>query len=80
MDQQEKDKTLERLRNLNETFIKGKRISAKQELVWGFVNQVTGGKPLSKKQKELLGEWEYLADTEGRGWEFSRGKSYRDGR
>lgn len=72
-----KKKMLERLQKLNETFIKGKTVSAKQEMVWSFTNQVTGDRPLTKKQLALLGEWEYLADTEGKGWEFGRGKSYR---
>lgn len=80
MDQADKDKMLARLQLLNETFIKGKHISSKQELIWSFVIQVIAGKELSEKQKRLLGEFEYMADTEGRGWEYNRGKSYRERR
>jgi len=77
MDQAAKDKVFSRLRKLNETFVKGKTISKKQELIWDFVQQVMSGKDLSEKQMKLLGEWEYLADTEGKGWEFKRGKSFK---
>jgi hypothetical protein len=38
------------------------------------------GKELSEKQRKLLGEFEYLADVNGKGWEFNRGKSYRERR
>lgn len=79
-DDEYQKKMLERLQKLNETFIKGKVVSGKQEMVWSFVNQVTGGRPLTKKQLALLGEWEYLADTEGKGWEYGRGNSYRGGK
>jgi hypothetical protein len=80
MDQADKDKMLARLQRLNETFIQGKHISSKQELIWSFVNQVMAGKELSEKQRKLLGEFEYLADVNGKGWEFNRGKSYRERR
>lgn len=72
-----KEKMLSRLKKLNDTFIKGKTISSKQEMVWSFTNQVMGDRQLSKKQMQMLGEWEYLADTEGKGWEYGRGNSYR---
>ena len=78
MPQEEQDKMLTRLQKLNETFIKGRVISSKQEMVWSFVNQVMGGRMLSEKQRKLLGEFEYLADVNGKGWEYNRGKSYRE--
>lgn len=75
-----KEKMLARLQKLNDTFVKGKNVSGKQEMIWSFTNQVLSGRALTKKQMEVLGEWEYLADTEGKGWEYSRGKSYREGK
>jgi hypothetical protein len=77
MDEAEKEKLLKRLQALNETFIKGKTISSKQEVIWSFTHQVMGDRLLSKKQMQLLGEWEYKADTDGKGWEYGRGKSFK---
>jgi hypothetical protein len=76
-DEKYKTEMLARLQKLNETFIKGKTVSGKQEMIWSFVQQVMGGYKLSDKQTKILGEWEYLADTEGKGWEFNRGKSFK---
>lgn len=80
IDPEYKEKMLARLQKLNDTFVKGKNVSGKQEMVWSFTNQVLSGRPLTKKQIEVLGEWEYLADTEGKGWEYGRGNSYREGK
>jgi hypothetical protein len=64
-------KQLTRLENLDRSFTSGK-VTKTQELVWGFINQIHRGHPLTKKQLSVLGELEYRADINGPGWEMKK--------